>query len=235
MPRRSTIAILITIAACLSSLAPAVCLADKDPANSIASGSFSVQFLTFGGGYQQPFSNSGIFMKVHMSDRSALRAGTTFSLDEESATNPLSAASRLKASDRNYSFMVSSEYEYFADETGPVTFFVGFGPYWSRTRSMYERTYIDSDTPNAPFDYARLESKNWEVGGAATFGLEWFLKRKVSVLARVGASVGFGKRHQDELDEYYDGSQLHEARSHFDSTTSRAGTSTAALGLSVYL
>lgn len=231
--RHSTIPFLFVLSAILPSLLPAVCRADKDPANSIASGSFAVQFLTFGGGYQQPFSTSGIFMKAHLSDRGALRVGTTFNLDQASSTNPL-AIYQDTGNDRSYAFTVSSEYEYYADETGPVTFFVGFGPYWRRARNMYERTLIYDATSGA-MQYYNDESRAWEVGGAASMGLEWFFKRKLSLLARVGASFGFGQRHDSHFDRYFDGFQYHESRARRDSNTSTAGTSAAELGLSIYL
>src|SRR5687767_5429604 len=61
----------------------------RDPYNSVHGGASSVQFLTFGGGYRTPFRTSGLYFKTHLSDRSALRVGTDFSLDEATATDPL--------------------------------------------------------------------------------------------------------------------------------------------------
>lgn len=231
-PRRSRL--VVALSSFLTVFVVTPCHASKDPANSIASGAFALQFLTFGGGWEQPFNNSGIYMKWHLSDRGALRAGTSFNLDQSSSTNPL-VLYAPQANDRSYNFTVTAEYEYYADESGPVTFAVGFGPYWSRSRSFFERTQLYTSDPNSPWSYTRDDSHSWVVGGAASAGFEWFFRRKLSLLGRIGASFGFGEAHQVHNDRYFDGTDLLESRSRRDATTSTAGTSSAALGISVYL
>jgi len=230
--RRSRI--VVALSSFLTLFVASPCLGSRDPANSIASGAFALEFLTFGGGWQQPFTASGIYMKLHLSDRGALRAGTSFSLSQSSSTNPIGYYAP-QGNDRNYSITVSSEYDYYVDDSGPVTVYLGFGPYWSRLRNLYERTQLLSSTSTVPYEYYSDEYRRWEVGGTASAGFEWFFKRKLSLTGRVGASVGFGEMHNLHRDRYFDGVDTQDISVRRDATTSAAGTSSAALGISVYL
>jgi len=207
----------------------------SDEVNSIHAGAASIQFLTFGGGYTSPLATNGIYLKAHFSDRGALRIGTDFSLSEASGDGTGDSFVRI----RNYgshSFTVSAEIEEYVDRRGPVTVFFGFGPYWKRS------DYHDDGsrtTFNSGVSYYTIDSSNstsWVVGGAASAGFEWFFKRKLSVLGRVGASFGFGKQHDSfrytTTDQF--GNVVFDDRSQLDSDTATASSSSAALGLGLY-
>jgi|SRR5688572_2852502 len=208
----------------------------RDPYNSLHDGAASVQFLTFGGGYRTPFRTSGFYFKTHLSDRTAFRVGTDFSLDESSATDPLRDDVNYSSNTRSYSISVSSEFQRYIDGDGSVTVFLGFGPYWSRGRNYFDyasRRYADL-YGRAWFDTYQNETRGWEVGASAAVGFEWFFKRKLSLLGRVGSSVGFGRRHEIRHSNYFDGIQNHPSVERSDATTATAGFSGAALGIGVY-
>jgi hypothetical protein len=207
----------------------------RDPHNSLHDGAASVQFLTFGGGYQTPFQTSGLYFKTHLSDRTAFRVGVDFDLKESSAKDPLGDDVNYTANTRNHSVGVSSEFQRYIDGDGSVTVFLGFGPYWSWSRSYfdYARRYLDFYGPTW-VDVYQSETRGWEVGASASVGFEWFFKRKLSLLGRVGSSVGFGKRHEIRNTNYFDGVQNHPRVERFDATTVSAGISAAALGIGVY-
>ena len=204
------------------------------PVNSIHAGATSVQFLTFGGGYRAPaFRTSGIYLKTHLSDRGALRVGTEFTLDESSGESPppeLPNNSHITS----YSVSVSAEIDEYVDATGPVTVFLGFGPYWSRGRYSSEASgYLTYS--NVTFSrYSKSEYRFWEVGGSAGAGFEWFFKRKLSLIGRVGASLGFGRTRRTSEYRYGDpyGSESHSEN--FKASTATASSSAAALGLGLY-
>src|SRR6266850_543717 len=63
----------------------------SSPVNSIESGATSIQLLTFGGGNQTPFRTNGLYAKTHLSDRVALRVGTTFGIFQSHGDNQPSA------------------------------------------------------------------------------------------------------------------------------------------------
>lgn len=224
-------------ALCLPLLCAVPCFADRsDEPNSIHAGAASIQFLAFGGGslYSPGPSSYGIFLKSHFSDRGALRVGTSLSLNESSGKSPAGQPPKGE-NDRVYTFSVSGEIDEYVASRGPVTAFLGVGPYWIRSRSSYElwEVYTASDS-TVHLYRASSEGKRWEVGATAAAGFEWFFKRKLSVMGRVGASLGFGKRH-DKSSAGTDGIVFPGYRRQIDSNTATAGTSSAALGLAVYL
>jgi hypothetical protein len=199
-----------------------------DETNSIHAGATSVQLLTLGGG------TNGIFVKCHFSDRGALRVGTTFDFSEQTGDN--AAGSPLQARRyRSYNFTGSAEIQEFVDATGPVVLFVGFGPFYSRSYGLDQWT-SGPDYFGNTYYYARYEDSRWLVGGGVSTGFEWFFKRKLSVIGRVGASLGFGKSHNEQQTKSTDinGNVLYDDHRVIDSDTISASTSNAALGLGVH-
>ncbi|HMI31236.1 MAG TPA: hypothetical protein VK527_05810 [Candidatus Limnocylindrales bacterium] len=199
--------------------------------NSLHAGATSVQFLVLGGSGSGPpaFGTSGIFVKTHLSDRGALRVGADLYLNESTAKP---GQLRRAENNRYYAVSVSAEFEEYVDATGPVTVFFGVGPYWTRYRSSTEYINMDLSDPAYVF-YSNYERRTWEVGGAAAVGFEWFFKRRLSMIGRAGASVGFGKRNDyEQHTSTYPTYQNQEYR--FESTTATAASSSAAIGLALY-
>jgi hypothetical protein len=136
---------------------------------------------------------------------------------------------------RNYALTVSAEFDRYLAAAGSFALFVGAGPYWARGRNFTEYVYSSVDPPGIAYgDRRSQESRTWELGGFATTGFEWFVRPRLSVLGRVGASFGFGERHQYDREASWRGAEGVSRTSQFDSSTASAGTSTAALGLSAY-
>ena len=205
-----------------------------DPSNSLTGGSTAIQFQTFGGGYRTPFRTSGIYLKHHLSDRSAVRVGVDFNLDASSGDTPPGTLQSSAEDNEYYSVAVAGEFTRYIDASGQVTVFVGLGPYWQRGRSFNERWQTDINGTSIYTSHSKYEARTWEVGGSVTLGFEWFFRRKLSLLGRVGASVGFGEKHSINQYEASDGVNSYSDTRRFDSDTSTAGSSNAALGLSVY-
>jgi hypothetical protein len=209
--------------------------ASAEDINSLKGGSTSIQFLSFGGESRGLFRTSGLYMKRHLTDRTALRIGADFSVQESSGETPPSGAPGTVNNTRDYSISLVGEVTRYLDATGPVTMFVGLGPYWTRGRSFYEQWTTQTSGGTDYSYHDKNDGRYWEIGGSAALGFEWFVKRKLSVLGRVGASVGFGERHQNYAYEYSDGGiiTVRSAR-RFDGTTAAAASSTGALGFSAY-
>jgi len=220
----------IAVGSLLGTVDPSFASREHDEFNSIHAGAVSIQLLAFGAGMLMAptFSTSGIFIKTHFSDRNALRVGTALFLDESTGESPPGQPLNFDVA-RFYSISVSAEIDHYIDARGPVTAFLGIGPYWSRSRSSHEfgRTFSPTD-----FYYSRSENRSWEVGAAGAAGFEWFFRRQLSVIARVGASVGFGKLHED-----YSGSirPPGDTTQGVESDTARGGISSAAVGLAAHL
>lgn len=229
MSARATSRAVACIAACCFALSTP-CRARAESFNSIRSGATALQLLVFGGSG----SRSGLWLKHHISDRSAIQIGATLNLDEANGTSPPPGPSHRHNS-RYYSVGVSSEFQLYLDRRGPLTVYVGFGPMWSRARQSDEYTdpYVASDL-TLHTHYSKYERKSWSVGGTGSAGFEWFFKRKLSALGRVGAGFMFGRRHENFISVYdlADPSTYQSELTTFD--TAASSTSSAALGLAVY-
>jgi len=199
-----------------------------NPVNSIRAGAVSIQLLTFGSLNSTIFQTSGLYVKAHFSDRGALRLGASFAVDDYSG----SIRSQFASVRSDFSVVtLAAEVLEFLDASGSVTTFVGVGPYWERGSGSGK-----SSTNPGP-GYAsifRSESKSWELGGSASFGFEWFLKQKLSVIGRMGASLGIGKFHGSDLSQRTSPSGVEIFRMNFDEDTATASSTAAALGLSAY-
>jgi len=218
-------------------LCAAPCLANRiDSSNSIHKGSTSVQFLAFGdNAFSGPFT-SGIFFKTHFSDRGALRVGANFRWDDASGRSPRGSPGLAQVENhRNRAILVSAELNQYVDSHGPVTVYLGLGPYWSRYRDFFEayRSFTSPYDSTTHTVSNRSERVSWVVGASAAAGFEWFFKRKLSMLGRVGGSAGFGKRRESG-DYYYDSPPPGYQPARFNYNIAGAATSSAALGLSVY-
>ena len=218
----------------------ATCAAESDneqdhrsTVNSIESGATSVQFLTFGGGSQTPFRTNGIYAKTHLSDRVALRVGTMFGIFQSHGDSPPSPLPSTGNSE-NYSISVSAEFQEYVDATGPVTLFLGFGPYWSRSRYKQDTVRYQPNGSSYYIDSYEEEQKSWEIGGSAAVGFEWFFRRKLSVLGRIGASFGFGKDHSSYRAQYGDISNPQTDSLELETSTASGSSAAAALGLGLY-
>ena len=214
------------------SLPAAPASAERSDANSIHAGAVSLQFLTFGGGFSN--AKSSISAKAHFSDRGAVLLGTSLFL-EESTGKRLPTGLANVSNERNYSITVSGEIQEYVDARGPVTVFVALGPYWNRTRGLYEsnREYLASDS-TTHLDRYSSDSRSWQIGATAGIGFEWFFKHKLSLLGRVGANLGFGKNHQNTFAAYDfpDPNTFYTRR--LETSTLNSGSTSSALGLAVY-
>ena len=206
---------------------------EPSQANSIHAGAVSLQLLTFGGGgFLSP--RDGISVKAHFSDRGAVLLGASLALDESSGKSAPSQPLYISNS-RYYTVTISSEIQEYIDARGPVTMFLALGPYWSRSRSFYERTQERSLFGLPPHaDSYRDEQKSWQVGVRGGVGFEWFFKRKLSVLGRVGASLAFGKGHDDSFTAYDLSDPSTYSSHHTDSSSFTSTSSSSALGLAAY-
>jgi hypothetical protein len=83
-------------------------------------------------------------------------------------------------------------------------------------------------------DRYSFEIRSWEVGATAGVGFEWFFKRKLSVLGRVGANLAFGKQHESTSSAYdvSDPNTYSSRRTNYSTVASTSSSS--ALGLAVY-
>jgi len=190
----------------------------------------SVELLTFGGG------TNGIYVKRHLSPRNAVRIGADFYLSSNKFSIPPEGTVTQNGASSTRSYTVSAELERFIDATGPVTVFLGLGPYYGHWRGRNERYRTGYDGAGPILEHYEADGFQRIIGGSAAAGFDWYFKRSLSVTGRVGASAGFGRSHYRSRSTRTDssGSVLYDFHDEYRSTTSTASTSSAALGIGVH-
>jgi hypothetical protein len=202
--------------------------------NSIRAGAVGIQFMALSGyGYLGP-AQPGIAVKAHFSDRGAVLLTTALSLDSYTGHDPRSVQGH-QGHQRSYAVSVAAEFLEYVDPRGPVTVFLGLGPFWRRSHYLSDGTdYYTAPDSTVHTAYGISERNYWTVGGTGTVGFEWFFKRKLSMVGRVGASFSFGESHEN----YFSASDTSDPstfdRRAIDYTNAFASSSSATLGLAVY-
>ncbi|HEX7078929.1 MAG TPA: hypothetical protein VF363_10945 [Candidatus Eisenbacteria bacterium] len=230
-PRRTPLALAL-LAGAFAALPPSP--ASAEGTNSLHAGATALQFLAVGGS-RTPFRTTGVYVKHHLTARNAVRIGAEFSLDNANGDTPPGTGETRVERDRHHAITVSGEFARYLDGDGPVTMFLGVGPYWTQERSLQQYLFeYPSTYGGIASDYREFDNRNSEVGGSVAAGFEWFFRPKLSLLGRLGASVGFGKRHSRDEERFSDGTSTAISIRRFDGTTAASATSNGILGFAAY-
>jgi hypothetical protein len=142
------------------------------------------------------FQGSVISMKRLLSEKKALRFGLSVntSINNDNSkyyANPDSQLSTRKLSNSSYGVNISAQYLYCPYKVSGIIFFIGAGPILSYSymksddKNVYYQTFI-ADTVTAK----QVETmKDYGIGIISVFGVEWFLKEKLSLTAEYGLSI----------------------------------------------
>jgi hypothetical protein len=175
-----------------------------------------------------------VYFKTHFSDRGALRIGADFNFNESHGDSPAQQASSYARNSDSHSVIVSASIDEYVDDTGPVTVLLGIGPYWSQGQGSSDLVqYQPYNSTYYVYSYTE-ESRSWELGGTAAAGFEWFFKRKLSVVGRVGASFGFGRIHRENTNTSGPVGNVTTETLELNSKTATASSSAASLGFGLY-
>ena len=174
--------------------------------NSLASGSWSIQFAIDKDFDFISYEGATISAKYHFSDKSAIRGGLSLrgsTEDSESALIIIPADSILKESksDQNsVSVGLKTLFLFYPSPQKEVNVFLGAGPILTYSR----------DKKNEGGDSATRRS--WAIGIAAAFGVEWFATKSISILSEYGGSFEYethlykgkydGRESKTEIDRF---------------------------------
>lgn len=239
-PHRSPSLLRALLCATLLALPPGAAFAGGE--NSLRSGATAIQFQALGwGGSRSTIRTMGIYLKQHLAERSALRIGADFSVDNASSDRPQvvpvpPVGSSRSSSQTAYAAQAALEFLRYLEGEGPFTMYVGVGPVWSWYNRVNEYTHeYDTSDTTVVVEHGRDESRSWTIGATASVGFEWFVVQRLSVLGRMGASLGFGERSSYYKYTVTGGTSAVPPRtSDSKSSVTVAGTDGVMLGFSAY-
>jgi hypothetical protein len=142
------------------------------------------------------FQGSVISMKRLLSEEKALRFGLSINTninndDSKYFASPDSQLSSRKSDNSSYGMSVTAQYLYSPYRVSGIIFFVGAGPLlsYSYTKSDDKNVQYQTFIADTITDRQSTTAKNYGVGVVGVFGVEWFLKEKLSLTAEYGLSI----------------------------------------------
>lgn len=165
--------------------------AQDKPKNSLADGSWSMQFRISDNFTLSTFDGALLSVKKHLSNKTALRlgvSGTYTNSDEDNTTT-----TEYEANSSRYYFGVKLQLIKYIHPESALSFYYGIGPNFGYVRDKSEVLY-EVEVSNRE-DYTR--SVNFGLFGS--WGLEWFLKHNISVLAEYGGGFKYSTEHKESI------------------------------------
>ena len=171
----------------------------QDKNYPIKKGSKSLQFMINNNFTLDNFQGSLLSVKYHLTNKSALRFGIGFNLDdsdtEDESSSVLSDSLNLvNEQDLDYTitdFQFSILYLYYTDPNDDISFFIGAGP---MVGVDHEKLNSTDDRTSGSQEYFNDESnkegekttKFWNAGLLAVCGIEWFVRHNIGLHAEYG-------------------------------------------------
>ena len=197
---------------------------------NLGKGSWSMQFGLLEDLVLTSFQGGIISAKYHTSDGKAWRFGFSMfgSLSDVEQTG--GSGSTPSNSDSNgQTLTVNAQYLNYPSRNKTVVFLYGFGPLFRLSRST------------SSFDGSSVTSKNvytrFAAGVSGTWGVEWFFKPGISMLAEYGMSVTYDRSkstRRTETGNPFGSGNVQLSESESKSTSFRVDPSFVKFGLSFY-
>jgi hypothetical protein len=200
----------ITIAAFIAaSLAHGLMVAGRAEADqgvateALAPGSWSVQFSVQPNFTLGSYSGSTLSLKRHLASGNALRFGVSVDLGGVSddfgytTADTFATQTQLNAVDGNtWSIGLGAYYLWYMGRAAPLHAYWGAGPTISLSRGHTDQTQSQTMTftgqpPNTSVRADDIRNHGWQVGMAATAGIEWLVARRIGLFAEYGSSLAY--------------------------------------------
>jgi hypothetical protein len=195
----------------LSGLFAGTALADTPPAsestrkNSLAPGSWAIQFQVADDIGLRPFNGMSVSLKRHTSARSAFRLAVTLDLrsedgDSESAdfqADEMKAAEFGEASENSQSGRIDLLCLRYPAPMRGVNWFWGAGPLFRFSRVDHDEKNTETlNERTLQMNSSRL-TRSWGIGVLGTLGVEWFATHDVSFHAEYFASCEYASERTE--------------------------------------
>lgn len=153
------------------------------------------------------FQGSIISIKKTLSDKSAVRIGVSFRTEIRNDENkfnhiPADSVHNERTYDNSgFDLNVLSQYIKYLPIEDNIAAYYGIGPTFGYSFNKYK--YEDSDTygSSKSSSYGTTTAYTWNVGANAVFGVEWFVRKNMSLSGEYGASLTYSNNKQDHKGE----------------------------------
>ena len=156
------------------------------------------------------FQGSIISLKKTLSEKSALRIGVSFgtgvSANNQTMTRvpPDSNQDKRNYDNTIFDFNILSQYIKYLPLEDHVAGYYGIGPIvgysFNKNKTKYE--YLSAYNSYTSSGTITTTTKTWNIGANAVFGVEWFVRKNMSMSAEYAASLIYSKSKWVQKDEY---------------------------------
>ncbi|MBN2424407.1 MAG: hypothetical protein JXR46_09405 [Calditrichaceae bacterium] len=195
------------------------------------------------------FQGTLISYKYHLSNKSAVRIGLGFNMDniddtEKQINDSDPVSIYLNGNESYYNISFRAQYVYYFNPQNEIKFYSGAGPYVAYILSTNESTEEGFYSPNSEIQ-SRVRTYEQEIitynlGLSGIYGLEWFFKENMSLTAEYGFLFYYSyedmKMTNEIITEYSYYSNSHESNNTQNETSKGLSFRSEGVlfGLSVY-
>jgi len=172
------------------------------PKDSLKAGSFhftkhSLQFSVVDFFRISSFQGATLSYKYHFSDRLALRVGVGLRGSQDNGDfkyerNTDTTSFKYDTERNNTNIDITSQLIYYFSPYKQIKVYAGMGPYFLIGNSSDEKKNFSTDpTTNYSYNLRNYKTTHYEIGVSAVYGLEWFFKKNMSLLAEYSSRLSY--------------------------------------------
>jgi hypothetical protein len=180
----------LSLACTAFAAAPDSTAASGDRPNSLHDGAWALQFSIGSGFYENQ-----VTAKKHLTPRSALRLGLSFSTDSRTQDASFDTTVTISSShveNDGFSARVDLVLQHYAKLSPPAQFYLAAGPFVDYYHAESKRRRDAVQTWDRSYDETRKE-ESVSGGAAVRVGAEWFASRALSLFTEYGLEGGYAK------------------------------------------
>ncbi len=188
---------------------PSVTSYAQDAHHSLVDGSWALQFRIGEDFTLSSFEGMNLSVKKHLKSHHALRFGIDFGGDNIKLTDELDDDTQslsAEATEKAHYLLLSAHYLFYPRSTKAVHVFFGAGPFFGLLMQNQDSGAQDLDTdPSQEDRVSEMELDSWMLGASFIIGVEWFVKKEISLTAEYGTSFSYAhSRIQREMEGLVD-------------------------------
>jgi opacity protein-like surface antigen len=203
---RNTVAWGLLLTLCLVVIGTADTTAqEKKAVSDLTDGAWALQFQINSHFTVQSFEGTTFSLKKFTGDRTAWRAGLSLNLstqdDDQTGFSDTLISPTYTVDNNAFSVNAVIHRVFYTAPRSKTAFFFGVGPTggYGHAKLSQRRDY-----PDGRFTSAKREDNSWSAGLSAVMGVEWFLRRNLSLLAEYGTVIEYTHNKRTTTNVTYD-------------------------------
>jgi hypothetical protein len=177
----------------------------QDVQHSLKDGSWALQFCIGENFSLSSFEGMNLSVKKHLKSHHALRFGIDFGGDNIKLTDALDddvQSLSAEATEKAHYLRLAAHYLFYPRSTKSIHVFFGTGPFFGLLMQNQESGAQDLDTdPSQEDRVSEMDLDSWMLGASFIIGVEWFVKKEISLTAEYGTSFSYAHSRIDRVAE----------------------------------